>query len=68
MNSFGISQDIKEIIKAFYENLESAVLLEKNIEDPFKTSMGVRRTLYDKDVPYPLFYLISSSNKLCQLP
>ena len=43
MNSFRISNDITEYIKALYENSESSVLLENNIGDPFKTSVGVRQ-------------------------
>ena len=68
MNSFCISQDITETIKALYANSESTVLLENNIGGPFKTYVGLHRTLYDKDIPCPLFCLISSSNKLCQIP
>ena len=43
MNRFGISYDITEYIKALYANSESSVLLENNIGDPFKTSVGVRQ-------------------------
>ena len=43
MNIFGISYDITESIKAVYANSEIYVLLENNIVDPCKTSVGVRQ-------------------------
>ena len=58
MNSFGISNDITEYIKALYANSESSVLQENNIGDPYKTSVGVR-----EGSPLSPVYLIYSSNK-----
>ena len=67
MENVGISDGITQLIKSLYKSSTSVILLDNIKGDYFKTTVGLRRTLYGKVVSYRQFFSTFILNKLCQI-